>query len=58
VREFDISATANGGVYSQLGMGIPVSDPGDGALSMIITPDDGTVVIAGVAGILVQPVPN
>jgi hypothetical protein len=57
VRVFDVSATANGGVYPQLGMGIPVSDPGDGALSMIITPDDGTVFIAGVDGVVVQGVP-
>jgi hypothetical protein len=58
VRVFDVSATANGGVYPQLGTGIPVSDPGTGALSMIITPDDETVFIAGVDGIVVQPVPN
>jgi hypothetical protein len=58
VRVFDVSATANGGVYPQLGLGIPVSDPGSGALQMIITPDDETVFIAGVDGIVVQPVPN
>jgi hypothetical protein len=45
--------------FTQTGSGIPMSlDGGTGAIAMTMTPDGGTLVIAGVSGIYVQPTPQ
>jgi len=56
---FDLTTSLTGDAqYSPLDDGIPMTPGnGTGAIAMTITPDGGTVFVAGVSGIYVQPVP-
>lgn len=54
---YDISATRNEAAYTALGAVTPLAaDPGTGVL-MTITPDNGTLFVAGGTRIVVQPTP-
>ncbi|MEP7243767.1 MAG: hypothetical protein ABI885_08775 [Gammaproteobacteria bacterium] len=45
-------------IFLQVGTGIPLSPgTGTGAIAMAITPDGGTVFVAGTSGVFVQPSP-
>ena len=56
---FDLTTSLTGDrQYSPLDAGIAMTPGnGTGAIAMTITPDGGTVFVAGVSGIYVQPVP-
>jgi hypothetical protein len=56
---FDLTTALTGDAqYTPLGAGIPMTPGnGTGAIAMTITPDGGTVFVAGVSGVYVQPVP-
>ena len=54
---YDISSGRDGAAYTALGSVVPlVGDPGSG-VRMTITPDGGTLFIAGATQIVVQPTP-
>lgn len=56
---FDLTTSLTGDAqYSPLDAGIAMTPGnGTGAIAMTITPDGGTVFVAGVSGVYVQPVP-
>jgi len=56
---FDLTTSLTGDAqYSPLNAGVPMAPGnGTGAIAMTITPDGGTVFVAGVSGVYVQPVP-
>jgi hypothetical protein len=56
---FDLTTALTGDAqYSPLDAGFPMTPgSGTGAIAMTITPDGGTVFVAGVSGVYVQPVP-
>ena len=56
---FDLTTSLTGTAqYSPLSAGIPMTPGnGTGAIAMTITPDGGTVFVAGVSGVYVQPTP-
>ena len=57
LHSFDISASASGSAYTELGSGtVLAGNPGTG-VKMTISPDGGTVFIAGSNMIVVQPSP-
>lgn len=57
IHTYDISADANGEAYGEVGsMQTLAGAPGD-APRMIVTPDGGTLVIAGTTQVVVQPIP-
>ncbi|MFL6603638.1 MAG: hypothetical protein ACJ8R9_20245 [Steroidobacteraceae bacterium] len=61
LRTFDVSVrlVPSTQFFTQVGTGIPMSPgAGSGALAMTISPDGGTLFVAGVSGVLVQPAPQ
>lgn len=57
IRVFDISVDRDEAAYAQFGATVPlVGDPGDGT-QMTISPDGGTLFLAGSSRIVVQPTP-
>jgi hypothetical protein len=60
LRSFDLTANVMGGAYPEVGTGVAIGTFGEtdaGGVRMAITPDGGTLFIAGRGGILVQPSP-
>lgn len=58
LRSYDIGARLSSSTqsYAQVGGGVAMSPgAGTGAVAMAITPDGGTLFVAGVAGVYVQP---
>lgn len=57
LRTYDLTGTPVAGVFPEVGTGITLaSDPGGSNAKMTITPDGGTIFIAGSSAIVVQPV--
>ena len=57
VLSFDLTATPAGGAFPQVGSGtMPAGNPGTG-VKMAISPDGGTLFLAGSNQIVVQPAP-
>jgi hypothetical protein len=57
VLSFDLTATPAGGAYPQVGSGVTLAgNPGSG-VKMTISPDGGTLFLAGSSQIVVQPAP-
>jgi WD40 repeat protein len=60
LRVFDLTQNPVDGIFPELGSGTTLSFPPDNkpaAASMAITPDGGTVILAGSLRVVVQPVP-
>lgn len=60
LHSFDLTANVAGGSYPEVGTGVTIGTLGEtdtGKLHMAISPDGGTLYLAGVAGIVIQPSP-
>lgn len=60
LHSFDLTANVAGGTYPEVGTGITIGTLGEsesGRIHMAISPDGGTLYIAGTAGVVIQPSP-
>jgi len=56
IRKFDLTSPSGGG-FTEVGVGTPVDSPGTFFSSMTISPDGGTLFIAGNQRMIVMPAP-
>ena len=57
VRKFDLDATPVNGIFPEIGSGTAVASPGTSSTEMTISPDGGTLFLAGTANVIVLPAP-
>ena len=57
IRKFNLTAPNGTGGFAEVGAGVAVSSPGPFFSAMAITPDGGTVFLAGRQAVIVQPAP-
>jgi hypothetical protein len=57
VRKFDLTGTPVAGVYPEIGTGTTLAGSPGNNVSMTITPDGGTLFLAGGTQVVVQPAP-
>jgi hypothetical protein len=60
LHSYDLTPNVSGGVYPEVGTGVTVGALGEsetGRIHMAISPDGGTLYLAGAAGIAIQPSP-
>ena len=59
LRSFDLTASVSGGAFPQVGTGLSIPNPSTGSspVRIAISPDGGTLFLAGNARIVIQPSP-
>jgi hypothetical protein len=57
VRKFDLTAPDSAGGFAEIGLGTVVASPGTALTAMTITPDGGTLFLAGNQRVIVLPAP-
>lgn len=60
LHSYDLTTNVAGGAYPEVGTGVTIGTLGEtetGRIHMAISPDGGTLYVAGAAGIVIQPSP-
>ena len=57
IRKFNLNSPNGTGGFTEVGGGVAITSPGTFFSSMAITPDGGTVFLAGRQNVIVQPAP-